>query len=93
MARKKEWIAAAERDADVVYGGGEYMLTAFAIRHPDFVDAATRVSLFDRAGGIIARQGNPKNIRSLKDLTRSGINLVDVSTAPDRPGYGRTLRR
>jgi accessory colonization factor AcfC len=75
------WIAAAQRDADLVFGGAEYMLTAFRLRHPDFLDITTRVSLFDRAGGILVRKGNPKSIRSLNDLTRTGINIVDVNGA------------
>lgn len=76
-----EWIASARQDADLVYGGAEYMLTAFDLRHPGFLDAATRVSLFDRAAGILVRPGNPKHIRSLQDLTREGIQIVDVNGA------------
>lgn len=88
---EKEWIAAAQRDADLVFGGAEYMLTAFGLRHPGFLDVTTRVSLFDRAGGILVRKGNPKNIRSLKDLTRSGVKIVDVNGA-GQTGLGRTLQ-
>lgn len=78
---EQAWIAAAKRDADLVFGGAEYMLTAFGLRHPNFLDVTTRVSLFDRAGGILVRKGNPKNIQSLQDLTRSGIRIVDVNGA------------
>lgn len=76
-----EWIGSAQRDADLVFGGAEYMLTAFDLRHPRFLDATTRVSLFDRSAGILVRTGNPKQIRSLKDLARNGIQIVDVNGA------------
>ncbi len=76
-----EWIDSAQRDADLVFGGAEYMLTAFDLRHPRFLDATTRVSLFDRAVGVLVRTGNPRQIRSLKDLTRNGIQIVDVNGA------------
>lgn len=76
-----EWIDAARRDADLVFGGAEYMLTAFDLRHPRFLDTATRVSLFDRSAGILVRPGNPRQIRSLKDLARNGIQIIDVNGA------------
>lgn len=78
---EKEWMAAADRDADFIFGGAEYTLTAFSLRHPGFLDDTTRTPLFDRASGILVRKGNPKSIRSLKDLTRSGIAIVDVNGA------------
>lgn len=76
-----EWIASARQDADLVYGGAEYMLTAFDVKHPGFLDGATRVSLFDRAAGILVRTGNPKRIRALADLARDGVQIVDVNGA------------
>lgn len=57
------------------------MLTAFALRNAGFLDAKSRVSLYDRAGGILVRKGNPKKIRSIQDLTANGIKLVDVNGA------------
>lgn len=76
-----EWIDSAQQDADLVFGGAEYMLTAFDLRHPRFLDATTRVSLFDRSAGILVRPGNPKQIRALKDLARNGMQIVDVNGA------------
>ena len=75
------WIDHAKQDADLIFGGAEYMLTDFILRHPGFVDETTRVSLFIRAAGILVRKGNPKKIKSLSDLTREGIRLVDVNGA------------
>lgn len=76
-----KWINDAKENADLVFGGAEYMLTSFSMKHKGFVDSSTRVSLYKRAAGILVRPGNPKNIRSIKDLTKPGIKLMDVNGA------------
>lgn len=75
------WLARAEKNADIVFGGAEYMLTQFASRHPGLLDLATRDELYPRAAGILVRKGNPKGIRSLSDLTRPDVRLIDVNGA------------
>lgn len=76
-----KWSAKAKRDADIIYGGAEYMLSQFAAKNPGLVDSATRTELYPRAAGILVRKGNPKGIRSLADLARPGVRLVDVTGA------------
>lgn len=76
-----KWIKQAQQDADSFFGGAEYMLTQFVQKHPELVDAKTRTELYVRAAGILVRKGNPKRIRSLADLTRGGVRLVDVNGA------------
>jgi len=76
-----KWIEKANQDADLIFGGGEYMLTDFALRHPGFLDNSTRTSLYIRASGILVRKGNPKNIHSLQDLARDDIFIIDVNGA------------
>ena len=76
-----QWIGAAKMDADLVYGGAEYMLTEFDLNHPGFLAAGTRIALYDRAIGILVREGNPKHITRFADLARPGIQLLDVSGA------------
>jgi accessory colonization factor AcfC len=78
---ESNWIAQAKQYADMIFGGAEYMLTQFTEKHPDLIDEATRTSLYARAAGILVRKGNPKRIRSLTDLTKSGIRLLDVNGA------------
>ena len=75
------WIDKALQDADLVFGGGEYVLTDFALKHPGFLDNSSRTSLYIRASGVLVRKGNPKNIQSLKDLAKNGINILDVNGA------------
>ena len=78
---EQEWLAAAQQDGDVIFGGADYMLTQFALDHEGFLRAGSRVELYDRAAGILVRPGNPKGIRSLRDLTKPGVRILDVSGA------------
>jgi accessory colonization factor AcfC len=72
------WIDRARRDADLIYGGAEYMLTDFVLGHPGIVDTSRIVYLYSRLIGIVVRKGNPKAIRSLDGLCRPGIRILDV---------------
>ncbi|OLY94504.1 accessory colonization factor AcfC [Cnuella takakiae] len=76
-----KWIEEAKQKADIVFGGAEYMLTQFALQHPGIIDSTTRDELYKRAAGILVRPGNPKRIRSLKDLGKPGIKILDVNGA------------
>ncbi len=75
------WIVQAKKNADLIYGGAEYMLTQFEIKHNNLVNKNTRTELFKRGAAILIRLGNPKNIHSFDDLTRSGINILDINGA------------
>lgn len=76
-----KWIEEAQQDGDVVYGGAEYMLSQLALKYPALVDRATREELYVRAAGVLVRKGNPKRIRTLEDLTRKGVRILDVEGA------------
>jgi accessory colonization factor AcfC len=78
---ESKWIDQAKQDADLIFGGAEYMLTDFILRHPGLVDENTRTSLYIRAAGILVRKQNPKQIKSLLDLTKEGMRLLDVNGA------------
>ena len=75
------WIELAKDEANMFFGGPEYMLTARSLEHPNSVDTGGRVSLRMRPAGILVRNGNPKNIRSLADSAKRGGRLVDVEAA------------
>jgi accessory colonization factor AcfC len=75
------WIDQAKQNADLVFGGAEYMLTQFAVQHPGLIDSSTRTELYKRAAGILVRKGNPKKITSLKDLTKPGVRILNVNGA------------
>ena len=76
-----KWIEEAKKNADLVFGGAEYMLTQFKMQHPGLMDSTTRTELYKRGAGILVRPGNPKKINSLKDLTKPNINLLEITGA------------
>lgn len=76
-----KWIEQAKQNADVIFGGAEYMLTQFAMQHPGLIDSSTRTALYKRGAAILVRPGNPKKITSLKDLIKPGVRLLDVNGA------------
>ena len=78
-----KWVARAREDADIVYEETEYNLTHLINRNPCILDEHSRISLYAQPAGILVRKGNPKGIRSLKDLAGAGIYLLDV----DGEGY------
>jgi accessory colonization factor AcfC len=75
------WIDAVTKNTDVIYGRAEYMLTSFAMKHPGLVDSTTRTELYKRGAAILVRPGNPKQIKSLEDLSRPGIKILDANGA------------
>ncbi|MGG4456040.1 extracellular solute-binding protein [Brevibacillus porteri] len=75
------WIRQAKQDADIIFGGSEYMLQEFIFNHPEMIDTKSRTELYPRAAGILVRKGNPKKIESLEDLTKKGVKIIDVNGA------------
>jgi len=75
------WINNATQNADIIFGGAEYMLTQFKMKHPGLSDSTTRTELCKRGAAILVRPGNPKHIASMKDLTKPGIRILDVNGA------------
>lgn len=76
-----KWLSEARKNADVIYGGAEYMLTQFMQSHPGIVDPETRTELYKRRAAILVRKGNPKHITGLHDLAKPGIKILDVNGA------------
>lgn len=78
---ESKWIKTAKQDADVIYGGSEYMLRNLMLKYPGLIDEKSKAELFPRAAGILVRKGNPKDIQSLEDLTNNGVKIIDVNGA------------
>ena len=78
---ESKWIETAKQNADLIYGGAAYMLMSFSMKYADFIDQNSRTELHKRGAAILVRPGNPKNIRSIKDLSKPGINILDVNGA------------
>lgn len=75
-------------DGDLYYGGAEYMLENLVSRQGDLLDLSTVTNLHPRRIGIIVRKGNPMQIRHPKDLSRDGIDLLDVKLEKMRDFHG-----
>ncbi|MBS4212835.1 extracellular solute-binding protein [Neobacillus rhizophilus] len=78
---ESNWINQAKQDADIVYGGSEYMVRSFMLSNPEMINEKSLTELYPRAAGILVRKGNPKNIQSLEDLTKRGVKIIDVNGA------------
>jgi accessory colonization factor AcfC len=70
--------ARVSRDGDIYYAGSECMLEEFDRANPDVLDMTTVTRLNPRRVGIMVRKGNPRGIRSMADLGRPGLRLLDV---------------
>lgn len=78
---ESKWLAMAEQNADLIFGGSEYMLTQFDQQHQGLIDSKDRISLYQRRAAILVRPGNPKQIKSIADLAKPGIQILDVNGA------------
>ncbi|WP_285395518.1 substrate-binding domain-containing protein [Lysinibacillus sp. fls2-241-R2A-57] len=78
---ESNWISQAKQDADIIFGGSEYMMQDFIFNHPEMIDTKSRTELYPRATGILVRKGNPKKIENLEDLTKNGVKILDVNGA------------
>jgi len=74
----QQWLVQARSDADLIYGGAEYMLDEFIADYPGFLDPETRTNLYARRIGVIVRKGNPRQINNLADLSRPRTKILNV---------------
>jgi accessory colonization factor AcfC len=73
------WINAAKQNADIFFGGAEYMMDNFIQKYPDLVNTSTREGLYIRGAGMLVRPGNPKNIKLVRDMAVSGLKIMVVA--------------
>lgn len=74
----QQWIDRAVADADLIYGGAEYMLEDFISAYPDMIDVPTLINLYARIVGVVVSKDNPFNVRCLADLARQHIKILSV---------------
>jgi accessory colonization factor AcfC len=76
------WKDQATKDADIIFSGSEYMMTDFTQKDlPGLIDVATIRSLYLRPSAILVRPGNPKGVKGVKDLSRTGLRILVVQGA------------
>jgi accessory colonization factor AcfC len=76
-----QWIDKAREDADVIFSGAENMFTDFAKALPGAFELKDAYPLYLRPAAILVRPGNPKNIRSFRDLLTPYVKLLTVAGA------------
>ena len=76
-----QWIDKAREDADVIFSGAENMFTDFAKALPGAFELKDAYPLYLRPAAILVRPGNPKNIRSFRDLLAPNVKLLTVAGA------------
>ncbi|MCL6621707.1 MAG: substrate-binding domain-containing protein [Syntrophobacterales bacterium] len=54
---ESRWLDQARKDADLIFGGAEYMLTQWAQKYPGLIDEGNRTSLYVRPAAILVRPG------------------------------------
>ncbi len=76
-----QWLDKAKQDADVIFSGAENMFTDYAKALPGAFALKEAYPLYLRPAAILVRPGNPKNIRSFRDLLAPNIKVLTVAGA------------
>lgn len=76
-----QWKEEAHQKADIIFSGSEHMMTSFANLFKDEIAEETIYPLYKRKSGLLVRKGNPKNIKSLKDLIKKDVQIMVVQGA------------
>ena len=76
-----QWLDKARQDADVIFSGAENMFTDFAKALPGAFELKDAYPLYLRPAAILVRPGNPKHIRSFRDLLVPGVKVLTVAGA------------
>ena len=76
-----QWLAKAKTDADIIYSGSETMMTDFVNALEGQLSHFDVVPLYLRPMSMLVRPGNPKGIKSFKDLLQPGLKVLVVNGA------------
>jgi accessory colonization factor AcfC len=76
-----QWVDKAKQDADVVFSGAENMFNDYAKALPGAFDLKDVYPLYLRPVAMLVRPGNPKGIRSFRDLLAPNVKVLTVAGA------------
>lgn len=76
-----QWLDKAKTDADLVFGGSETMMTDFVYAMEGQLDHQRVTPLYLRPLAMLVRPGNPKRIKSVKDIFKPGVKILVVNGA------------
>lgn len=68
-----KWNEEAKKNADILFGASEQSALAITRDHKDRFNEKDIQPLYLRKSILLVKKGNPKNIRSIDDLTRPGL--------------------
>ena len=71
-----KWNEDAKKNADILFGASEQSALAITRDHKDRFNEKDIQPLYLRKSILLVKEGNPKNIRSIDDLTRPGIGII-----------------
>lgn len=71
-----KWNEQAKKDADILFGASEQSALAIVRDHQEKFDEHNIKPLYLRQSIMLVKKGNPKNIRSVDDLTRKDIGII-----------------
>ena len=75
------WNDKAKKDADIFFGPSELSATGIINNFQENFDIKDLQPMYYHDAIILVKKGNPKNIESLKDLAKPGINIVVIDGA------------
>lgn len=86
------WKDQATRDGDIIFADSQLMMNNFVHGGlQSVIDPATVRTLSLHPSFILVRKGNPKKIRSVRDLTKPGLRLLMIAEPEGR--WEDTARR
>ncbi|MEG1202844.1 MAG: substrate-binding domain-containing protein [Comamonas sp.] len=76
-----QWADKAKDDAHVVFSGAEHMMSDFAKALPGVFELKDAQPLYLRPVAMLVRPGNPKGIKSFRDILAPGVTVMAVAGA------------
>lgn len=75
------WEKEAHQKADLIFSGSEHMMTQFSDVFAHEIYEPSILPLYKRESGLIVRKGNPKKVRSIRDLVKKDLRIMVVQGA------------
>ena len=71
-----KWNEEARKNADILFGASEQSALAIIRDHKERFSEKDIQPIYLRKSILLVKKGNPKNIRSIDDLTKTGIGII-----------------
>jgi len=78
LGPEEKWMEYAKVNADLLFPGTDSRTSLYIKQYKDLIDESSRTLLYTRGAIIVVKKGNPKQIKTIEDLAKPGIKIVDV---------------